>query len=46
MSTRAVESLEEWISELLIEIHRLRLALMEVKARERMDCFGRDASSD
>jgi hypothetical protein len=39
----AVESLQEWICELLIKNHQVRMALMELKARERMDCFGSNA---
>jgi hypothetical protein len=40
-----VESLQEWICELLIKNQQLRIALMEVKAG-RMDCVGRGAQRD
>jgi hypothetical protein len=42
----AVDSIQEWIRELLIKNQQLRIALMEVKVREQMDCFGCDASND
>jgi hypothetical protein len=41
--TNAVESLQEWICELLIKNQQLRMALVELKARERMDFVGRNA---
>jgi hypothetical protein len=41
-----VESLQAWICELLIKNQQLRMALMEVKAREQTDCVRRDRSSD
>jgi hypothetical protein len=41
--TNAVERLQEWICELLIKNQQLRMALIEVKARERGDCVGRNA---
>jgi hypothetical protein len=41
--TNAVESLQKWICELLIKNQQLRMALVELKAKERMDCVGRNA---
>jgi hypothetical protein len=43
---KVVESLQNWICELLIENQQLRTALLEVKARGQMDCVRRDRSSD
>jgi hypothetical protein len=42
----SVESLQEWIRELLIKNQQLRIALMEVKAREGMDCVAHSAGND
>lgn len=41
-----VESLQEWIRELLIRNQQLRMALLEMKAREQAGCVGRNPSGD
>jgi hypothetical protein len=41
-----VESLREWIRELLIKNQQLRIALAEVKTREQVKCVERHVSSN